>query len=282
MTAVTLNAYAKLNLTLDILKRLASGYHEIKTVYHQIQLHDTVTLRTLNEKSIIVKMNKKIPVKSNLAYKAAMLLKKRYNVQKGAEIAIEKNIPLAAGLSGGSTDAAAVLAGLNKVWNLKLGNHELMGLAKELGMDVPFSLTGNTAIGSGRGEEVEKMRTNLKIPFLLINPGFEISTKEAYEALDQNELGKNHHAQKMIDAFRKGSMEEVAQCIGNDFEPWAMEKYPEIGKIKQELLKAGALNAGMTGSGPTVFGIFETEEKAQHAHKLLKDKYPFVQVTRSR
>ena len=281
-TTINLNAYAKINLTLDVLKRLESGYHEIETVYHQIGLHDTIILKELEEKHVIIRTNADIPKESNLAYKSAMLLKKRFKVQKGVEITIKKQIPIASGLSGGSTDAASVLIGLNKLWNLQLKSDALIEMAQQIGMDVPFSLLGGTALGTGRGETLQKIKTELKIPLLIIIPGFWISTAEAYKSLKEEELGKSRRAGKMAEAIGKEDLKKVAGCIGNDFEPWATRKYPEIRKIKQNLLEAGALNAALSGSGPTVFGIFENSETAMKAHKLLKGKYPFVQVTRSR
>lgn len=273
-----LKAYAKINLTLDILRKVDSGYHEINSVMQQIKLHDDVFLKKINGDEIKVRCNKEI--KGNLAHKAALLLKNKFDVKEGVEIKIEKNIPIAAGLSGGSTDAAATLTGLNSLWNLELTKDELMGLASDIGKDVPFHIIGGACRVSGMGEEVKKINS-LKMDMVIINPGFRISTKEAYNNLDLNETGKKLKTDDMIKAINNRNINEAAADLHNDFELSIMKKHPVIKKIKEDLIKNNSLNALMTGSGPTVFGIFENEDKARNAYDNLKDKFNFVCMTKT-
>jgi len=275
-----LKAYAKINLTLDILGKLDSGYHEINSLMQQIRLHDNIFLKNINENKIKISCNKEIEKKDNLAYKAALLLKNKFNIKEGIEIKIEKNIPIASGLSGGSTDAAITLICLNKLWNLNLTENELISLASDIGKDIPFHIIGGACKVSGTGEALKKINS-LEMDIILINPGFKISTKEAYDNLDLNKTGKKLKTEDIIKAINNENINAVAANLHNDFELSIIKKYPIIKKIKEELTKNNALNALMTGSGPTVFGIFENEDKAKKAYDNLKDKFNFVHITKT-
>ncbi len=278
---LNINAYAKINLTLDITKKLDSGYHEVESIKQQLRLHDELTLRTLNEKTIIINC-KGVPKEKNIAYKAAVLLQKKFKPEKGVEINIEKNIPIGSGLAGGSADAAATLKGLNKLWNLGLKREELIEIGKELGMDVPFCIFGKTALATGRGDILRRLRAIRDFSIVLINPGFRISTKKAYEKLDLKKIGKRQSTQELVNAIEHQKTELITVSLHNDFESNAVKEHPVIIEMKNKLTENGALNALMSGSGPTVFGLFENKEKAKKAYENLKDKYKFVCLTKTR
>lgn len=278
---LNINAYAKINLTLDVIRKLESGYHEIESVKQQLRLNDKITLRTLNERRIIINF-KEIPKEQNIVYKAATLLEKRFKPEKGVEITIKKNIPIGGGLAGGSADAAATLKGLNKLWNLGLKRKELIEIGKELGMDVPFCIFGKTALATGQGNILRRLRPIMEFSVVIINPGFRISTKQAYEKLDTEKTGKRHGTEEMVNAIEHQEKGQIIRNLHNDFEFSVIKEYPIISEIKKDIIKNGALNALMSGSGPTVFALFEDKEKAKKAYENLKDKYEFVCLTKTR
>jgi len=281
-------AYSKINLSLDIIKRLASGYHKIESVIQELELHDIIKLKKI-EKGIKLKCNINIcPDNENLAYKAAELLIKNFKINSGVEITIEKNIPVAAGLGGGSADAAATLKGMNKLFNLNLSEEGLIEISKSIGMDVPFFILGSTVHATGRGENVKRIETLANnIYFVLAKPNFNISTKNAYENLDYEKTGKQLKTAEMLNAIREKDIKKIADNLHNDFEYSVCREYPIINEIKQKMIENKALNALMSGSGPTVFGI--TKEKAVAENildSLKKDPYfkknlDFVRVTQT-
>ena len=275
-----LKAYAKINLTLNVLKRLPSGYHEIESVMHRVDLHDVVSVRKISNGIKIKCDNSLVPTdEKNAAYKAAELLIKRCDIRSGVEITIEKKIPIAAGLSGGSTDAGTVLIMINKMFNLNLSKQEIMMAASEIGMDVPFSILGGAAIAKGRGEVLEQVK-GADFEVLIVNPGILVSTKESYENLNLSECGQKVNTSKMVEGLRENNAIKIAENLHNDFEHSVIKKHPIIGKIKQELILAGALNSIMSGSGSTVFGVFE-KGGAENALSKLREKYPFVYLSKT-
>ncbi|MBU0615261.1 MAG: 4-(cytidine 5'-diphospho)-2-C-methyl-D-erythritol kinase [Nanoarchaeota archaeon] len=277
MTELEIKAYAKVNLTLDIVKKREDNYHDINSVLHQVTLHDTILIRPSDK---IIVQCKGVPEEGNLAYKAAYLLKRSFNIQAGAIIDIDKKIPIGGGLSGGSSDAASVLKALNELWELDLNVRDLMKLGSELGMDVPFSVIGGTGIASNRGDIIEKIDSPA-LNFVLVNPGMNISSKEAYQSLDLSKCGKAMSTEKMIKAIQTGNVTDIAKNLHNDFETAISERYAFVIDIKKDLKANGALNSVMSGSGATVYGIFETKEKAKQAYAELKHKYDFVCVAES-
>ena len=262
MNELTLKSYAKINLDLKIGKKLANGYHELKSIMQQINLYDILKFKKLNENKINIKSNiKELENEKNIIYKTAFLIKNKFNINKGIEIILEKNIPLAAGLAGGSGNAAATLKALNKLWDLNLNENELINLARQIGSDVPFQIIGGKALVEATGEKVTKLNEPKEENIIIINPNIEISTKWAYDEFDkQNSLKKESE---------------------NDFEPIIIEKYPIIKEIKQDLIKNGAEKALMSGSGPTVFGIFKDKLAADNAYRKLKNTYPFIKLTKT-
>ena len=273
-----LKAYAKINLTLDILGKRKDGFHELESVMQQVDLADDIFMERLNNNKISIDCQG-IPQKKNLVFKSAFFLKNNFNINAGVEIKITKNIPIAAGLGGGSADAAAVIKGLNKLWGLSLTTEELVDFAAKTGSDVPFSIIGGTALVKGRGEIVKKLDNFPALDLIIINPGFGVKTKDAYEGLNPPEYGQQRKTAKLL---KKLTRENIVKNLHNDFEETVFKKYPEIEAIKNEIISNGALNAIMSGSGSSVFGVFENKEEAKSAYDELKDKYPFVYLTKTK
>jgi 4-diphosphocytidyl-2-C-methyl-D-erythritol kinase len=272
-----LKSYAKINLTLDVLARLDDGYHKIESIKQQVGLHDEMTIEPFETLKVIC-VNKNIPPKENLVFKTALLLKNEFNVTDGAKITVKKNIPLSSGLAGGSTNAATALIGLNKLWKLELDEHEMMKLASEIGMDVPFCVAGGSCFAEGKGTKLTKIELP-EMHVLLINPGFEISTRNAYQTLDLSQTGQKLATKKLLQANK--DVKEIAGLLHNDFETILLHKHKALKEIKEDLIKNNALNAMLSGSGPTVFGLFENEDSLNKAYEALKDNYPFVFKTKT-
>ena len=261
-----LESPAKVNLRLEILKKREDGYHEIRTILQKISLHDTLHFSLKKEKGIsITTHHPDLPVgQSNLVYRAVQSILERSDYRNGIHIEIEKRIPLGAGLGGGSSNAATTLKALNQLLKMKLRKKELMEISLGIGADVPFFFLGSAAIGSGIGERLKK----IKLPtfwYVLIYPNFEISTRWAYQNFILTKL-KFHFN---IHRFLKNQT-EFSSILWNDLEEVIALKYPQIKVMKEILTSAGALGASMTGSGPTVFGVFLKKEKALEAYQKVK------------
>jgi len=281
---MAVNAYAKVNLFLKIGKRMGSGYHSLQSVMQKIELCDVLDIDTIEEDKVIVECANKEPEgENNLAHKAAMLLKKKYKIKQGAKITIQKNVPLESGLGGGSSDAATVLNNLNKAWGLKLGEKQLLDLASQIGSDVPFFIGENAAIVEGIGEKIKRIKKSFSINVVLINPGFRVSTKWAYAAYDKQKpkIKTKADIKELVKAIEKKDPEGIADNIHNDFEPIITKKYKMLNDIKTNLLRNDALNATISGSGPTVFGIFDSIYEAREAYFKIQYDYPFVFLTKT-
>ena len=279
-----LNSYAKINLYLKIGKKLKNNYHEIQSVMQMIQLHDQISFENLDENSIIVESNNKdLENKNNLAYKAALLLKNRFNIRKGVKISIEKQIPLASGLGGGSSNAANTLIALNKLWDIGLTQKRLMNLASEIGSDVPFFVIGKTALVEGFGDSVKPLRKSVSINIVLINPGINISTAWAYKEFDKHKgkLKAKAGIKELVNAVNKKDIEKISENLYNDFNPIIEKKLKAVKEIKINLKKFNALNSLISGSGPTVFGLFDSIYTAREAYFKLRNMYPFVYLTKT-
>lgn len=278
------NSYAKINLFLKIGKKLGSGYHNIQAVMQKIDLSDNIAIEPINEDKIIVECtNKELENESNLAYKAALLLKKKFNVRHGVRIFIEKNIPLEAGLGGGSSDAATTLLNLNKLWGIRLKERQLIQLASELGSDVPFFIGENAALVEGIGEKIKRIRKSFSINIVLINPGFSVSTKWAYSAFDKQRprIKTEADINALVRSIERKDIKEIANNLHNDFEPIVIKRYKIINEIKNNLLRNDALNASVSGSGPTVFGVFNSIYEARETFFKIQYDYPFVFLTKT-
>ncbi|HLC59926.1 MAG TPA: 4-(cytidine 5'-diphospho)-2-C-methyl-D-erythritol kinase [Candidatus Nanoarchaeia archaeon] len=281
---MVINSYAKVNLYLKIGRRLGSGYHNLQSVMQRIELGDNMTFEPISEDRILVEStNMEISNEENLAYKAALLLKKKYKVRHGVRIHIEKNVPLEAGLGGGSSNAATTLLNLNKLWGLKLKEKLLIELASQIGSDVPFFICENAALVEGIGDKIKWIRKSFSINIVLINPGFRISTKWAYSAYDKQKpkIKTDANVNNLVKAIERKDIKEIANNLHNDFEPIVTKKYRVIDEIKTNLLRNDALNACVSGSGPTVFGVFNSIYEAREAFFKIQYDYPFVFLTKT-
>ncbi len=268
MEELIIESYGKVNLALDILYKRDDGYHEINSIMQRINLKDKLTFTEIEKGVIIESNNPEVPTDStNLVYKAWEILKDITGIDKGIHVNIEKNIPIAAGLAGGSSNGAATLQALNQMWNLKLSDIELMEIGKNLGADIPFCIMGGTALAQGIGEKLKSLNPFSKKHLLLCNPGIKVSTEYAYSKINPN--GKRLDIQGLIDCIESGDIKCVAEKMANKMEEPIIEEYPIIQNIKDIMLKNGALGAIMSGSGPTVFGLFAKEEDSIIAGKKL-------------
>ena len=275
-----LKAYAKINLGLDVVRRREDGYHEVRMIMQSVKLFDKLTFHLLEEDTIQLKTNLGfLPVdENNLVYQAVKLIKERYHVQQGLEIDLFKCIPVAAGMAGGSTDCAAALVGASKLFGLQLSKKQLMELGVQLGADVPYCIMRGTALSEGIGEILTPLPSIPDCKILIAKPPIAVSTKFVYEHLDAQGIEKHPDIDGMIEAIRAGSLKGITDRLENVLEAVTVPAYPVIDEIKQEMIQGGALNALMSGSGPTVFGIFEDEERAEAVKRTIQDKQLANQV----
>jgi 4-diphosphocytidyl-2-C-methyl-D-erythritol kinase len=262
-----LESPAKINLRLEILKKREDGYHELKTVLQKIDLHDTLHFTLKKENGIsIATDHPNLPIgKRNLAYQAARFMLKRSDYKGGVHIEIKKRIPIGAGLGGGSSNAATTLKALNQLLKLDLPKRELMGIGLGIGADIPFFIFGSAAIGSGIGERLKRIELP-ELWYVLIYPNFEVSTRWAYQSFVLTKRRFHFNLHKF-----QNTPEEISRNLWNDLEGVVSKKYPQIEIMKKILFSAGALGALMTGSGPTVFGIFSGKGGASEAYKKVKN-----------
>lgn len=273
MKELVLESYGKINLGLDILYKRKDDYHELRTIMQQISLKDIITIKKIKEGIIIESDNKNIPLDyTNLVYRAWEKLKEKTGINKGVHIKIHKKIPVAAGLAGGSTNAASVLKGLNQLWNLELSDEELRVIGKELGADIPYCIMGGTALAEGIGEKLTKLRSFRGKDILLMNPGIAISTADIYSKLNL-ERKERIDIKSIISSIKNDDIESVAHNIENIMEEVVIGENPIIGQIKRDMIKHGALGSLMSGSGPTVFGLFDDEDKLIYCQNKLLTKY---------
>lgn len=264
-------APAKINLSLDVTRKRPDGYHEVEMIMTTIDLADRIELMELAEDEVRVSShNRFVPDdQRNLAYQAAKLIKDRYNVKKGVSIMITKVIPVAAGLAGGSSDAAATLRGLNRLWNLNLSAETLAELGAEIGSDVSFCVYGGTALATGRGEKIKHISTPPHCWVILAKPTIGVSTAEVYRQL---KLGDVEHPDVlgMIEAIEEKSFQKMCSRLGNVLESVTLDMHPEVAMIKNQMKRFGADAVLMSGSGPTVFGLVQYESKVQRIYNGLR------------
>ncbi|WP_045513487.1 4-(cytidine 5'-diphospho)-2-C-methyl-D-erythritol kinase [Bacillus amyloliquefaciens] len=264
-------APAKINLSLDVTSKRPDGYHEVEMIMTTIDLADRIELTELPENVIrVASHNRFVPDdQRNLAYQAAKLLKERYQVKKGVSIMITKVIPVAAGLAGGSSDAAATLRGLNRLWDLKLSVEELAELGAEIGSDVSFCVYGGTALATGRGEKIRHISAPPHCWVVLAKPTIGVSTAEVYRRLNLQQV-RHPDVQAMIDAIEEKSFRKVCGQLGNVLESVTLNLHPEVAMIKNQMKRFGADAVLMSGSGPTVFGLVQYESKVQRIYNGLR------------
>lgn len=276
MTLV-IKAPAKINWFLTVRERRGDGYHDISSVMQSVSLYDTVELESASRLELITAMD--IPEEQNLAFRAAALLREHAGTDKGAVIRLTKAIPAAAGLGGGSSDAAAVLTGLNRLWGLNLTAAQLRGLAGRLGSDVPFFIGGGMALAEGRGEVISPLRSNGSIPLVLTKPEVAVSTAWAYGIYVPELTKKIIDIKLFCHALDGKDFVSLRQFVHNDLERAVMRSFPVIAEIKRQLVGSGAAFAAMSGSGPTVFGVFEKRETAEAAAARMGTHWSMVVET---
>lgn len=276
MNRVLLTAPAKINLSLDVLSKRADGYHDVKMIMQSISLADRVMLTKRDHGLIINANTKNIPLnENNIAAKAWKLMQQHFNLPGGLEIYLEKEIPVEAGLAGGSTDAAAVLKGMNLLYNLGLSDNDLAKLGRDLGADVAFCVMGGTALAEGIGDILTPLPSLPEAWLILVNPGFGVSTGEIYRDLRLQNIGRHPDTNLLLDAIENSNWRQICPHMVNVLEEVTLKKHPEIVAIKDALRKEG-LQPLMSGSGPTVFGIADSREEGERALNVLKNKWSTV------
>ena len=275
-------AYAKVNITLDVVGKREDGYHLLKMIMQNIDIYDVITIEKI-ESGIEITCNKPyVPTdERNLAYKAAKLFKDTFNITSGVSINIKKNIPVAAGLAGGSTDCAAVLKIMNKLFQVNADNEKLMELGVKLGADVPYCINGGTALCEGIGEILTPLKPFKNHIIVLVKPPFGVSTKEVYKNFDLGRVKNHPETDKVITYMNEDNLYEVAKNMKNLLENVTLKKHKVISSIKSEMESLGAIKAMMSGSGPTVFAFFDDMMKAQRCYDEMKKKYNDTFITRT-
>ena len=272
MDEISLKALAKINLGLDVVRRREDGYHEVRMVMQTINLYDRLDIVKKKEPGISIKTNISfLPVnENNLIYKAGKLLMDEFGIKEGVSVKLNKRIPIAAGMAGGSTDAAAMMYGINKLFDLGLSRKALMERGVKIGADVPYCIMRGTALAEGIGEELTQLSPMVRCPILIAKPSISVSTKFVYQNLKLDENTVHPDIDKLVEDIKKKNLGKIASDMGNVLETVTIPNYPVIAEIKERMLQSGAVNSMMSGSGPTVFGIFDDEETARKAYADMK------------
>lgn len=272
MDTISLKALAKVNLGLDVVRRREDGYHEVKMIMQTIHLYDRLDIRKMKEPGIQIQSNLSfLPVnENNLIYKAGKLLMDEFGITEGVSVKLDKRIPVAAGMAGGSTDAAAMLWGMNRLFSLKLSLEELMKRGVTIGADVPYCLMRGTALAEGIGEKLSPLPPMMKVPILIAKPQISVSTKFVYSNLKLDKDTVHPDIDQCIEDIRRGSLTDLCGHMGNVLESVTIPAYPVIREIKEHMMENGAVGAMMSGSGPTVFGLFSDEKTAKKAYYAMR------------
>lgn len=273
MKNISVKALAKINLGLDVVRKREDGYHEVRMVMQTIHLFDRLEITRNTSGKITMSTNLPfLPTnENNLVYKAAQLLKDEYQIKDGIDVKLHKHIPVAAGMAGGSTDGAAVLYGINRIFDLGLSKEDLMKRGVKLGADVPYCIMRGTALAEGIGEELTALPPMVKCPVLIAKPAISVSTKFVYENLKLNEQTKHPDIDRLVADIKAKNLQAIAADMGNVLETVTIPNYPVIAQIKEHMMEHGAVNSMMSGSGPTVFGLFEDEDTAAEAYEAMRE-----------
>ena len=271
MNDISVKALAKINLGLDVIRKREDGYHEVCMVMQTIHLYDRLDIAKNQSGQITMETNLAfLPTnENNLVYKAAKLLCDEFAIKDGIHVNLQKRIPVAAGMAGGSTDAAAVLYGVNKIFDLGLTTEQLMERGVKIGADVPYCVMRGTALAEGIGEKLTQLPPMVKCPILIAKPGINVSTKFVYENLRLDRV-THPDMQKLIADIKEKDLHKIAADMGNVLESVTIPEYPIIAEIKENMMNNGAIGSMMSGSGPTVFGLFEDEKTAENAYEAMK------------
>lgn len=277
---ISLKALAKINLGLDVVRRREDGYHEVRMIMQTIQLYDRLDIKRTQEPGIQIQTNLSfLPVnENNLIYKAAKLLMDEFSITDGVSVKLDKRIPVAAGMAGGSTDAAAMLIGVNRLFSLGLTKRQLMERGVQIGADVPYCIMRGTALAEGMGEALSPLPPMVKCPVLIAKPSISVSTKFVYQNLKLDDTTIHPDIDRLIDDIKAKNLHDIAAHMGNVLETVTIPNYPVIDEIKKHMLSNGAVGAMMSGSGPTVFGLFDDEDTAKKAYKAMRSSHLARQV----
>lgn len=280
MNDISVKALAKINLGLDVVRRREDGYHEVRMVMQTIHLFDRLEISRNDSGRITMETNLSfLPTnENNLVYKAAKLLQDEFAIKDGVHVWLHKYIPVAAGMAGGSTDAAAVLYGMNRIFELGLTKEQLMERGVKIGADVPYCIMRGTALAEGIGEKLTKLPPMVKCPVLIAKPQISVSTKFVYENLKLNDNTIHPDIDRLVADISEGDLIRIAADMGNVLETVTIPEYPVIAEIKENMMQNGAVNAMMSGSGPTVFGLFADESSAVKAYEAMKESNLAKQV----
>ncbi len=280
MNRVILRPLAKVNLGLDVVGKREDGYHEVRMVMQTLGLHDHMVMEKTEDGIVSMKSNLPyLPVnENNLVVQAVQMLRREFHIEEGVRINLKKVIPVAGGMAGGSSDAAAALLGMNLLFKLKLRTKELMERGVALGADVPYCILRGTALAEGIGERLSVLPNAPKCGVLVVKPSISVSTKCVYTQFDQLEEVSHPDIDGLIDAIKEQNLHKMCSYMGNNLELVTEQNKPIITKIKNKMMQSGALKALMSGSGPTVFGIYETMEKAEAASELFRKQKGVGQV----
>ena len=275
-----LKAYGKINLGLDVVRRREDGYHEVKMIMQTVNIYDRIFIKKNDSGEIKIKTNLfYLPNNSdNIMYKAAKLLFDEFGITKGLDINLQKNIPVSAGMAGGSTDAAAVMFGINVMFRLGLSIEELMERAVKIGADVPYCLLRGTALSEGIGEKLTRLSPPPNCFIVIAKPGFGVSTKHVYQNLNLDGLERHPDIDGLMEAIKNKDLKKMSEKMENVLETVTAKEHPEIDRLKQLMLECGACVSLMSGSGPTVFGLFEKKEDANKAKEIIASKKLAKQV----
>lgn len=277
---ISLKALAKINLGLDVVRRREDGYHEVRMIMQTIHLYDRLDIKRTKESGIQIQTNLSfLPVnENNLIYKAAKLLMDELSITDGVSVKLDKRIPVAAGMAGGSTDAAAMLFGMNRLFSLGLTKRQLMERGVQIGADVPYCIMRGTALAEGIGEELSPIAPMVKCPVLIAKPSISVSTKFVYQNLKLDDTTVHPDIDLLIEDIKAKNLYDIAAHMGNVLETVTIPNYPVIDEIKKHMLSHGAVGAMMSGSGPTVFGLFDDEAIAKKAYKAMRSSHLARQV----
>ena len=277
---ISLKALAKINLGLDVVRRREDGYHEVRMIMQTVQLYDRLDIKRTQEPGIQIQTNLSfLPVnENNLIYKAAKLLMDEFSITDGISVKLDKRIPVAAGMAGGSTDAAAMLFGMNRLFSLGLTKRQLMERGVQIGADVPYCIMRGTALAEGIGEALSPLPPMVKCPVLIAKPSISVSTKFVYQNLKLDDTTIHPDIDRLIDDIKAKNLHDIAAHMGNVLETVTIPNYPVIDEIKKHMLSNGAVGAMMSGSGPTVFGLFDDEDTAKKAYKAMRSSHLARQV----
>ncbi len=270
---INLRAFGKVNLGLDVIRKREDGFHDLDMIMQTVGIFDRINIKISDEPGVRLTTNAGfLPVDdNNLIVKAAKFIIDEYDIKKGVDIYLGKKLPVAAGMAGGSSDCAAVLVGMNKLFNLRISMKKLMVIGETFGSDVPYCLMRGTARARGKGEVLTSLKAAPQCYVVITRMAFGVSTKFVYENLVLDDSVVHPDIEGMVDAIENGDLKGITDRMGNVLESVTIKKYPQIEEVKNIMRDNGALNAMMSGSGPTVFGIFDDKEKAQQAVSVLKD-----------